>query len=122
MDTINRVWHGEAGLARTYWLFGIIAGALFGIPFRMVEPGSSGAMLVGILFAAYLAWVNTGIWRAASKYEGPAIWSGLAKAASALGFLMLAVFVLSVGLALVSDPQKAQSPEQGPWLEYQQQR
>lgn len=88
MDIINKVWRGDAGLARTYWLFGVLAGLFFWLAIGAVTPGSIEAVVVSAALGAFLFWVNTGIWRAASKYEGPSIWSGLAHAAAALGFIL----------------------------------
>jgi hypothetical protein len=102
MDTINRVWHGEAGLARTYWLFGGLCGVLFWVPLSMVTPGSLAAVLVTGALGAFLLWVNMGVWRAAAKYEGPAIWSGLARAAAALGFVMATAAIGGVLFAVAT--------------------
>lgn len=83
MDFIGQVWSGKAGLARTYWLFGVIAGIAWGIPLSLVTPGSPLAMSVVGLFVAYFVIVYVGVWRAASQYEGPKVWAVLAKAAVA---------------------------------------
>lgn len=111
MDTINRVWMGEAGLARTYWLFGALLGAVLWVPISMVTPGSIPAVALGAALGAFLFWVNTGIWRAAAKYEGPAIWSGLARAAAAIGFAMAAAVSFGVVTAIATGSWKEHSAE-----------
>jgi len=88
MDIITKVWNGEAGLARTYWLFGGLVGFFFWLLIGSVRPGSGAAVLAGAALGAFLFWVNTGIWRASKKYEGPSMWAGIARAAAALGFVM----------------------------------
>lgn len=107
MDIIENVWTGKAGLARTYWLYGVAAGFAWGVPFATVTPGSYLAMAIGALFVVYLIVVNVGIWRAASRYEGPKVWGILAKAAVAAFPALLVVGTL---LAIVV-PAAHKSPE-----------
>jgi len=102
MDIITKVWRGDAGLARTYWLFGVAACFLLGIPLGSVRPGSLPAVALAAVFGAYLWWVNMGIWRASNKYAGPAIWSGLAKIAVVVSMLFVGVIASSVVSALSS--------------------
>ena len=113
MDTINRVWTGNAGLARTYWLFGGLAGFFFWLALGAVKPGSIEAIAISAALGAFLVWVNTGIWRAASKYEGPSIWASLAKVAAVLGFMFAAAAIAGVMMAFLSDSpiSSASSPE-----------
>lgn len=107
MDIIEEVWTGKAGLARTYWLYGVVAGFAWGVPFATVTPGSYLAMAVGALFVVYFIVLNVGIWRAASRYEGPKVWGILAKAAVAAFPALLVVGTL---LAIVV-PAAHKSPE-----------
>lgn len=104
MDIISKVWNGEAGLARTYWLYGVAACFLLGIPLGSVRPGSSPAIALATVFGAYLWWVNMGIWRASNKYDGPAIWAGLAKLAVVVSMLFVGVIASSVVSALSTKP------------------
>ena len=113
MDTVNRVWTGKAGLARTYGLFGGLVGFFFWFVLGTVTPGIVEAVAVSAALGAFLVWVNTGIWRSASKYEGPAIWSGLAKFAAVLGFMFAAAAIAGVMMAVLSDSpiSSASSPK-----------
>lgn len=81
---IEKIWRGDSGLAVTYWIYGVVGSALFGIPFRFVKPGSPVAIITVILFSAYFIWVSVGIWRAANKYQGPKIWTLFTKVFVAL--------------------------------------
>lgn len=107
MDIIEEVWTGKAGLARTYWLYGVAAGFAWGVPFATVTPGSYLAIAVGALFVVYFIVVNVGIWRAANRYEGPKVWPVLAKAAVAAFPALLVVGTL---VAIVV-PATHKSPE-----------
>lgn len=100
MDTITNLWNGRAGLARTYWGWGILGGFLWGIAISFLTPGSIPAILVMLVFAAYFTLVSTGTWRAATLYRGNAAWARLAKVAAAFGFVTIGAVVL--GLAVVA--------------------
>lgn len=83
MGAVKHVWEGKAGLASTYWGYGILAGIPWGVALSLVTPGSAPAIVVVPAFFAYYVVVNVGIWRAASRYQGPATWRILAKLAVA---------------------------------------
>lgn len=109
MDFIGQVWSGKAGLARTYWLFGVIAGIAWGFPLSLVTPGSPLAMAVVGLFVAYTVIVNVGIWRAASQYGGPKVWAVLAKAAvAALPALLIVGTILAIVLPAIQTSKSEQ--------------
>ena len=100
MDVITNLWAGRAGLARTYWGWGVLGGLAWAVPLSLVTPGSFTAILAVLALVAYYVVVNTGVWRAATLYQGPAIWAGLAKAASGLGLLCIAALGILLTLAL----------------------
>lgn len=83
MDTISKIWRGDAGLARTYWGFGVLGGLLWAIPLSIVTPGSFVALFMVAAMFSYIIIVNVGTWRAASRYQGPKTWATLAKIAVA---------------------------------------
>ena len=108
---IEKIWRGEAGLAMTYWVYGVLGSTLFGIPFRLVNPGSAPAVITVLLFCAYFIWIGVGIWRAADKYEGPKIWTYFSKlfvagpvAAAAIG---IAVAILVPIFSVATQPGKS---------------
>jgi hypothetical protein len=102
MDIITKVWTGQAGLGRTYWLFG----AIFGIPFWLlinsVQPGSGKAVIAGAALGAFLVWVNTGIWRAAETYTGRPVLASLARMSAVLGYLLAAGVLFGVVYAVAT--------------------
>ena len=129
MEAIAQIWKGQAGLAKTYWGWGMLGGLLWGIPLSTVTPGSAVAVLALLVFVAYFVVVNTGIWRAASQYQGLAVWAGLAKVAAVIGFVTIAAVVLAIAAVAVDTARQAPrdaSPaappaanEDGPWKKYQ---
>ena len=99
MDIIGQVWTGRAGLARTYWLYGIVASFAWGIALSAVTPGSLAAKFVVGLLLCYYVIVNVGIWRSASQYDGPKVWAVLAKiAVAALPVLFIVGIIAAVSI------------------------
>jgi hypothetical protein len=108
MDTIKEVWNGHAGLAKTYWIWGVLSGIPWAIVFALVTPGSLLAMMVVLTYVAYIVIVNVGVWRAASLYQGAKVWAALAKASI---ILAIASFVIGT-LAAIIIPSIAHSQKQ----------
>lgn len=112
MDIIGQVWTGRAGLARTYWLYGIVASFAWGIALSAVTPGSIPAMLAVTLFLVYSVIVNVGIWRSASLYDGPKMWAILAKiAVAAIPVLLIAGTIAAVSITANQPPSKEDASE-----------
>lgn len=112
MDIIGQVWTGRAGLARTYWLYGIVASFAWGIALSAVTPGSIPAMLAVTLFLVYSVIVNVGIWRSASLYDGPKVWAILAKiAVAAIPVLLIVGTIAAVSITANQPPSKAEASE-----------
>ena len=79
--------NGDYGLAKTYWLYWVAVGHLAALLSSMIT--STVALLILMAFGtAYDVLVVLGIWRAANRYEGPAIWPVLAKISIVLGVLI----------------------------------
>ncbi len=93
--------NGDYGLAKTYWLFGVLVDVIVSIlaPIIIIESAGALAILV-LVYTAYEIPVLMGVWRAANRYAGPKAWAVLAKVAVVLGALMLAL-MLGVGLLAV---------------------
>lgn len=87
----NTLMCGDFGLAKTYWLYGVVVQMIGNMLLTAVAP-SLGATLVLILHLALMIyWVVAaiGTWRAADRYQGNKLWPVLAKVAIVLGFLTL---------------------------------
>ena len=108
MNAISDLWNGRFGLAKTYWLWGILSGIPWGIALSLVTPGSNIANLVVLAFFAYYVIVHVGIWRAASEYEGAKVWAIIAKIAVAITPVCLVIGTL----AAVIIPARHQPPKQ----------
>ena len=92
---IKKLSNGDFGLAKTYWLYGVVVG----IAFRVLTTIIPSPVIVAILSVAWIAYaifLYMGIWKAASKYTGEKIWAVLAQIMVVLGALFL-LFTL-VGL------------------------
>ena len=81
MNDISNLWNGRSGLAKTYWLWGVLSGIPWGIALSLITPGSNPAILAVLAFVVYYVIVHVGIWRAASQYQGSKSWAILAKIA-----------------------------------------
>ena len=81
MNAISNLWNGRSGLAKTYWLWGVLSGIPWGIALSLITPGSNPAIVAVLAFVVYYVIVHVGIWRAASQYQGFKAWAILAKVA-----------------------------------------
>ena len=96
MEILNKLKNGEYSLAKTYWLFGVVANLPFNIFFNIdgltIEP----IILVLLAAIAYNYFWILGCWKAASDYQGIAIWSILAKVACVLTGLSLLLAIVTI--------------------------
>lgn len=94
-DSFKSLKDGDFGLAKTYWLFGVLGNLLISITLNFL---TGLAMAIYSLFSlAYGVTVLLGIWNAANRYTGFKLWAILAKLAAILGFLFV---ILSIILLL----------------------
>lgn len=96
---IFTMWNGDAGLPKTYWVYGIAMGFFFGFSLLALKPipGSGTAKFLLTLVMVYYTVVYVGIWRAANKYQGKTAWAKMAKSAVVLGTICILIPIL-VGL------------------------
>jgi len=82
-DFIN----GDFGLAKTYWLFGVIGSLV--MRFLIVFFAMNGMNIVLLLIIAFgyfiVVWIA--VWNSATKYTGSQLWSILAKISVVFGVL-----------------------------------
>lgn len=91
----GKLANGDFGLAKTYWLYGVLVGIVVNIISNAVTS-VGGVVILILAYTAYEIPVIMGTWRAANKYQGSKIWAVLAKIAVVLGAIMLAVGLLAV--------------------------
>jgi hypothetical protein len=77
---------GEFGLAKTYWLLGVVPSLFAGIAVRTVSSDAL-AYWIGAAFVTYQFVLLVALWNAGKKYQGSRVWSVLA-------FLMVLLAVL----------------------------
>jgi len=118
---IARLFRGDVSLPITYWVFGFLIGNVgFQIILKIIEfnyleitTSQAGAWSVMAFYwvaIGYSIFMLIAIWRSAGKYQGRAIWAGLARVAVVLGALgLIANFI--VGLQQGNDTDLALSEE-----------
>ena len=94
---------GDYGLAKTFWLFGVLGGFIIRILLfishirsieLLVQPERLSILILSL--TTYYFPVFMGTWRAASKYQGKKIWAILAKIAVVNGVIILLVGLLGM--------------------------
>lgn len=95
MNNILDLWSGRVGLAKSYWLWGILFSIPWGIALSLVTPGSNLAILLVSIFFVYYVIINVGIWRAASEYDGAKVLAILAKISVAITPVCLVIGTLA---------------------------
>jgi len=89
---LNKLYHGDIGLAKTIWLYAVVINCvLFGLFTIRFNHVVELALLLFIL--AYNLIVMTGIWAASEKYQGKYRWAALSKC-----LLILSYFIWAIGI------------------------
>ena len=88
---------GEFGLAKTYWLYGVVVGFVLSLGIQTIT--SIGIYtLATLIYAPYQTLVLLGTWRASQKYEGWKGWAALANFSVVLGAIgLIASVIITVG-------------------------
>lgn len=84
---MNKFITGELGLAKTYWIFGVLGSfiiKMFVMLMSMKSVGLSVMVFVAIIYSIII-WIA--IWNSADKYKGFQLWPILAKTFVVLGVL-----------------------------------
>ena len=117
----GRLWRGEYGLAKTYWLYGVVAGFLLGFlvgffgGFLQALGVLPDARFLNALLLPYSVVSSVGIWRAAGSYDGPKVWAVLARVAVSFGWVvLLAALVIGVAQPLMRGHIGANSAIESP--------
>lgn len=92
----RKLYWGEYSLPRTFWIYSFLCQLVFALLFSLLVLGAAVAGSVGLLLLcivlyllllAYAVVCCFGIWRSATKYQGPKLWAMLAKISVVLGVL-----------------------------------
>jgi hypothetical protein len=89
---------GDFGLAKTYWLYGVLVSIGAQIVMAVVEMSESVALIIIILLVmfGYFVFQIIGVWNASNRYTGSKIWAVLAKIAVVLGALTLMLSLIGL--------------------------
>ena len=104
---VVKLWRGEYGLAKTWWLFGVLGTALLNLVSAPLNAAAAAVPMVGIdgigltlavwLVAAfglcYGIVATVGIVRAARAFRGKRLWSRIAVTVTATAWLGAAAYV-----------------------------
>ena len=96
MEFLSKLKSGEFGLAKTYWLFGVII--FLPIPI-LRDIGIWSVEVLLIVYAAtliYLYFWTIGCWIAATNYEGAKIWTILTKIILVINGFLAAIGVITM--------------------------
>ena len=97
MGFIKNLWHGDRGLAFTYWVIYVIGNVILTILVRLMDASGlldqpSGGLSfafcsVLIISLVYFFYSVFCVWASANKYEGRKLWAILAKVTVGIGTL-----------------------------------
>ena len=87
---------GEFGLAKTYWLLGILPSFFVGIAVRTVSSYTL-AYWIGAAFVTYQIALLVALWNAGKKYQGWRVWPVLAFVMVLLAVLRNIGPILAIG-------------------------
>ncbi len=77
---VGRFVGGHYGLPRTFWLYSPILGFVVFVLCAVINAfGGHARVFAAMLFGTHAVVVSVAIWRSASRFDGPKIWSWLAK-------------------------------------------
>lgn len=94
----KKLYNGEYSLARTYWLYNVLVNVLVGILDNVLTV--TGDLILSLILLVFTVVYNficlVGVWRAASKYTGFALWAILAKIVVVLNFILIALVIVGL--------------------------
>ena len=95
---LTKLWRGDLGLAKSYWLWGIAVCSILGIALNLINPapGTLPARILMLIIMAYVAFVSIGIWRASDRYQGSRVWWALARLGVVINWFCVGAFSLAI--------------------------
>lgn len=101
---VRKLVDGDFGLAKTYWVYGVLVGFLFNPVYAVIENLIEGTdvqvaafgfvVTVQIIYSVLLL---IGLWRAAKRYQGRAVWARLVQL-----LVIVSTAVLAVGTVVAA--------------------
>ena len=96
MAFLKQMRNGELGLAKTFWLYGVVASIVLQMIFMFSLLFVIPAFIVGPLMIYYVILNLLGVWKASDGYQGPGVWAILAKIFVALNIVMIAITIITI--------------------------
>ena len=101
----HRLKNGDLGLAKTYWIYGVLVEILVNL-FAGFVPSMQVLAVLMVFFMIYKVVVIIGTWRAANRYEGDRKWAVMAKVATVFSAFsttlsVFAIFYLALNPELI---------------------
>ena len=97
----QKLSRGDFGLAKTYWLYGVVVGAASRI-LDMIIPSPVVVALLNVAWIVYAVFLYMGIWKAAGRYTGERGWAILARIMVVIGALFLVLTLVGLFTILES--------------------
>jgi len=94
---------GDFGLAKTYWLYGVLVSIVWNILIQGAILSDSIALIIVVLLVTiiYSVFLLTGVWNASNRYTGLKIWAILAKIYVVLSVITLVLTIFTM-VSLIS--------------------
>lgn len=92
---IAKLWRGDYGLAKTFWLWGVLVTVVLQLLLNYLTGGA--ALVISLLALIYAVLWSVSVWRAANKYPGRRLWPILAKLLVILNIVGLMTVIAAVG-------------------------
>ena len=84
---------GGFGLAKTFWIFGVVLGFPFKLAIRHLASNNA-VYIVSAVYVVYLAVLLAATWNAAKRYKGSRVWSVLALLISTISLIQIGTSAL----------------------------
>jgi hypothetical protein len=98
----KKMMDGDFGLAKTFWLFGFVAGIAISVVTKpLIEVSIVAGMLFALVALVYQIMNMIGVWKAAGRYEGAKVWAVLAQIVIILNILIPVIGLIVLIVVLV---------------------
>jgi hypothetical protein len=100
MRTLRRLWRGDEGLARTFWLWNVlisqISASVFGGAMGAIAAVLGAPIIIVMCVGLISIWLFLSIatWRAAGQYQGRRLWAVLARIDAVVGVIFGVLYLL----------------------------
>ena len=79
MELLKKFFNGEVALWKSYWLIFVLLS--FPVVFVAIFLATVSGLLAALILIIWTVYVNIGVWKSSSNYQGSKVWAVLAKIA-----------------------------------------